>query len=172
MVFGPNTVTGHTSVILASENAVNYILKFVKGIMNGDVRTWEVKESAERKWTAWVQDQLKNSLFNSGGCRNWYVNQETGWNSSAYPRSQVDASIRHMFPVWSDWVGVYTRKGLAKLWLGRLLKLFAVLSALLAVISRVRLGKVAFNAQVAVLRGQAVSLLQKNLARVRARAPY
>ena len=141
MVFGPNTVTGHTSVILASENAVNYILKLVRGIVQGDVRTYEIKESAERSWTAWVQDQLKNSLFNTGGCRNWYVDQKTGWNSSAYPRSQVDASLRHMVVKWWDWEAVRTRKGMVKVGVGRLLKVFGLLVAVMGVVYRVRYGQ-------------------------------
>jgi cation diffusion facilitator CzcD-associated flavoprotein CzcO len=157
MVFGPNTATGHTSVILASENAVNYTLKFVRGLIQGDVKTWEVKESAERAWTERTQRELKNSLFNSGGCRNWYVN-EKGWNSSTYPRSQIDATIRHTFPVWSHWNAQYTTRGLVKLQLSRILKLLAVLSALTAVVYRVRNGKGALTAKMVELVQQGLGL--------------
>lgn len=157
MIFGPNTATGHTSVILASENAVNYTLKFVQGLIRGDVKTWEVKESAERAYTERTQRELKNSLFNSGGSRNWYVN-EKGWNSSTYPRSQIDATIRHMFPVWSHWNAKYTTKGLVKLQLGRVVKLLAVVGALAAVVYRVRNGKGALTAKAMELVQQGVVL--------------
>merc|ERR1711977_507955 len=157
MVFGPNTATGHSSVILASENAVNYILKFVKGVLQGDVKTWEVKESAERAYTEWVQKELQNSLYNTGGCRNWYVNDQ-GWNSSAYPKSQIDASLRHMFPVWSHWDGKYTTKGKVKLQLGRLLKLVTVLGALAAMAYRLRKGKGALTSKVVELAQQGLEL--------------
>lgn len=33
LLFGPKTVTGHTSVIFAIENAVSYSLKFIKPIL-------------------------------------------------------------------------------------------------------------------------------------------
>jgi cation diffusion facilitator CzcD-associated flavoprotein CzcO len=169
-VFGPNTVTGHTSVIIATENAVNYILKLVKGIVQGDVRTYEVKESAERQWTNWTQAQLKNSLYNSGGCGNWYVNPKTGWNSSTYPSSQIDASIRHMFVKWWDWDAVRTRKGTIKLGLGRLLKLFALVTAVYGAYYRLKYGRVALQGrvkeQLAALIGVAQRVLESSRTRV------
>ena len=82
MIFGPNTATGHSSVILASENMVNYSIKFIKHILNGEVREWEVTEKAEREWKAEIQRVLKKTVFAT--CRNWYM-QENGWNSTAYP---------------------------------------------------------------------------------------
>ena len=84
IIFGPNTATGHSSVILASENMTNYALNFIGPIMRGEVRTWEVKEKYERQWTERVQSELKNSVFLSGGCKNWYVGED-GWNSTTYP---------------------------------------------------------------------------------------
>lgn len=83
MIFGPNMATGHTSVILATENAVQYSLKFMKPILDGTVSTWEVKEEAEREWTEKVQNELKHTIFMSG-CNSWY-NQANGWNSTTYP---------------------------------------------------------------------------------------
>ncbi|KAJ5570407.1 uncharacterized protein N7459_009837 [Penicillium hispanicum] len=37
MIFGPNTATGHTSVIFATENAVKYSLNFIKPILDGQM---------------------------------------------------------------------------------------------------------------------------------------
>ena len=84
MIFGPNTATGHSSVILASENMVNYSWNFIKSVLRGDVTTFEVKEEAEKKWTNDIQKELKNSVFMSGGCRSWYF-KEDGWNATVYP---------------------------------------------------------------------------------------
>lgn len=84
MIFGPNTATGHSSVIMASENAVEYSLKFIKPILDGDVSTWEVKEEAERKWTNEIQAALKRTAFHQGGCTSWYKNDKD-WNSTVYP---------------------------------------------------------------------------------------
>lgn len=84
MLFGPNTATGHTSVIFATESAVNYSLRFIKPILEGQVSSYEVKEDAEREWTRWVQDKLQKSVFRRGLCSSWYSTAD-GWNSSTYP---------------------------------------------------------------------------------------
>lgn len=84
LIFGPNTSTGHSSVILASENMVEYSLKFIKKIICGDVRTVEVKKEAEIAWTQEIQEKLNGTVYNSGGCLNWYKTAN-GWNSTTYP---------------------------------------------------------------------------------------
>ncbi|KAI4233583.1 MAG: hypothetical protein L6R40_007034 [Gallowayella cf. fulva] len=111
IVFGPNTATGHSSVILASENMVEYNIKLIKKILHGDVSTIEIKKESEIAWTKLVQERLKRTVFN-GGCQNWY--QKDGWNATGYPYSQIDFTFRCMFPKWSDWDLQYTRKGLLK----------------------------------------------------------
>ena len=84
ILFGPNTATGHSSVILASENMVEYTLKFLKPLLSGDVKTFEVKKNAEVSWTTDIQEQLKDTVWTTGGCHSWYKT-ESGWNATAYP---------------------------------------------------------------------------------------
>ncbi len=76
--------TGHSSVILASENMVEYTLKFIKKILSKDVKTFEVKKEKEIAWTSEMQEKLKNTVWHSGGCHSWYKTTN-GWNSTAYP---------------------------------------------------------------------------------------
>ena len=73
------------SVIMASENMINYSLKFIRPVLCGHVSTFEVKESAEVAWTSEVQQRLNSTVFNNGGCMSWYQSQETGWNATVYP---------------------------------------------------------------------------------------
>jgi len=84
MIFGPNTATGHSSVILASENMVEYTLKFIKPILKGDVTTVEVKREAEEAYTEDLQRALKKTIWLSGGCSSWYFT-ENGWNGTVLP---------------------------------------------------------------------------------------
>lgn len=84
IIFGPNTATGHSSVILAIENMVEYSMKFMKLILDREAETIEVKMSAEVAWTKAVQEELKDTVWMSGGCHSWYFT-ETGWNATAYP---------------------------------------------------------------------------------------
>jgi cation diffusion facilitator CzcD-associated flavoprotein CzcO len=83
-IFGPNTATGHSSVILASENMVNMSLKFIGPILDGDVVTTEIKKEAELEWARDTQSALKKRVWNTGGCDSWYKT-EGGWNSTVYP---------------------------------------------------------------------------------------
>jgi cation diffusion facilitator CzcD-associated flavoprotein CzcO len=83
-IFGPNTATGHSSVILASENMVNMSLKFIGPILNGDVVQTEIKRDAQLEWDRDTQGALKKRVWNTGGCRSWYQTAE-GWNSTVYP---------------------------------------------------------------------------------------
>ncbi|MCJ1318674.1 hypothetical protein MMC15_004004 [Xylographa vitiligo] len=84
IIFGPNTATGHSSVILAIENMLEYSLRFIKPILSGDVETVAVKKSAEIEWTKAIQQDLKSTVWAIGGCTSWYFT-ETGWNATAYP---------------------------------------------------------------------------------------
>jgi len=83
IIFGPNTVTGHTSVIMASENMANYAMRFIKPLLKGDMRTVEVKMEAEQEYTRDIQEALSKTVWMSGGCRSWYY--KDGWNSTVLP---------------------------------------------------------------------------------------
>lgn len=83
LIAGPNTGTGHTSVILATENTVAYVLKLIRPIIRGDVETVEVKKAAEERYTREIQDRLGQMVWTTGGCDSWYA--EKGWNSTLYP---------------------------------------------------------------------------------------
>ena len=150
IIFGPNTATGHSSVILATENMVKYTLKFIRKILQGDVRTFDVKKEKEVAWTSEIQDQLNKTVFKTG-CASWY-NDDSGWNSTAYPyvdlsqpcqknkltlhrRTQIDFGIRCMFPRWDDFNIQYTRKGLSKLRVRRALKIIFIIFTLCAAFS-------------------------------------
>ncbi|PVI08437.1 FAD/NAD(P)-binding domain-containing protein [Periconia macrospinosa] len=114
LIFGPNTVTGHTSVVMTSENMVNHSLNFIKLILNGDATTVDVKHEAEVAFTTEMQKGLKNTVFMSGGCNSWYFTND-GWNSTGYPFSQIDFWRRCTFPTWSHWNIAYTKQGIARL---------------------------------------------------------
>ncbi|TAQ89444.1 hypothetical protein B7494_g2205 [Chlorociboria aeruginascens] len=93
---GPNTLTGHSSVILASENIVNLSLKFIKPILNGDVRTVEIKKGSEIEWATTTQAALKKRVWNAGGCRSWYATED-GWNSTVYPSLMAFSAVFGIF---------------------------------------------------------------------------
>jgi cation diffusion facilitator CzcD-associated flavoprotein CzcO len=132
-IFGPNTATGHSSVILASENMVNLSLKFIGPILNGDVDIVEIKKEAELEWARDTQAALKKRVWNTGGCRSWYQT-EAGWNSTLYPYTQIWFGLRCMFPTWSDWDIKYTRKGLVKKSAKKTLRTLAIIAAIFGIV--------------------------------------
>lgn len=83
-LFGPNTATGHTSVIFASECMVNLSLKLIKPVLAGDADVVEITKEAEVEWARDTQQALKKRVWNTGGCTSWYKSK-TGWNSTVYP---------------------------------------------------------------------------------------
>ncbi|KAF2120597.1 monooxygenase [Lophiotrema nucula] len=125
LIFGPNTATGHSSVVMAAENMVNYSLKFIKLILNGEISTVDVKHEAEVAYTADLQKKLKDMIWMKGGCSSWYYTND-GWNSTLYPYTQIDFYRRCFFPKWSDWNVAYTSKGVKQIWATRAKRVLAV----------------------------------------------
>ncbi|KAM5471068.1 putative cyclohexanone monooxygenase [Microsporum ferrugineum] len=101
MLLGPNSATGHTSALMATENSVNYALRILKPVLKGDATSVEVKQEAERDYANKVQAALQNTVFHTG-CKSWYTNDK-GWNGTTYPWRQSYYWYRSLFPCWSDW---------------------------------------------------------------------
>lgn len=104
-LLGPNCATGHNSTIIAAENSINYALRIIKPILDGQASAAEVKLEAEKAYVERVQAALGERVFASG-CRSWYLAQTEGgrtWNSAMYPWTQGYYWWRSLFPVWRDW---------------------------------------------------------------------
>lgn len=108
MIVGPNSLQGHTSVVIAAENSVNYALRVLKPILTGCGKgsIVEIKKEAEEKDVAKLQADLKKTIYFSG-CRAWYLHDKGNgekYNGTTYPYSQGWFWWRCLFPKWSDWV--------------------------------------------------------------------
>ncbi|GAM34982.1 hypothetical protein TCE0_015r02921 [Talaromyces pinophilus] len=101
MLLGPNAATGHTSAMMAAENSINYALRVLKPVLDGDAAFVEITAKAEHDYVYWVQDALRKCVWNAG-CLSWYLNDKS-WNSMSYPWTQGHYWWRSLFPTWSDW---------------------------------------------------------------------
>ncbi|QYS93243.1 hypothetical protein H0G86_000628 [Trichoderma simmonsii] len=103
MILGPNTLTGHTSTIMAAENSINYSLRLIKPILQGKATCIDVKLDAEKQYIDQIQTDLKGTVFNSG-CGSWYNRAKNGivHNAMSYPYSQPNFWYRCLFPVYRD----------------------------------------------------------------------
>lgn len=99
---GPNSATGHSSVLLAIENGCAYYSKVAAKILDGTYSSICVKNSKYEEWFETTQDKLKKSVFGTafGGCVSWYSNAKT--NSTAYPYSQISYYRRMRNVKWND----------------------------------------------------------------------
>ncbi|EEH34998.2 monooxygenase [Paracoccidioides lutzii Pb01] len=88
MLLGPNSATGYTSALIASENTINYALRILKPILTGKATSVDIKQQAEKSYADKVQAALKETVFNAGGCQSWYI-QKSKWNATIYPWSQA-----------------------------------------------------------------------------------
>jgi cation diffusion facilitator CzcD-associated flavoprotein CzcO len=86
LIMGPNTTLGHTSVVLIIESQIEHILKALHFMATHQVSTLEVKKEAEDQFNLEVDQQMKNTIWSTGGCNSWYQDS-TGRISAIWPAS-------------------------------------------------------------------------------------
>lgn len=81
MLMGPNTVTGHLSVIYTVECQINFLLRLLAPILSDQkgAKTVEVKPEAAAKDSSWLQSRLGKLVWSSG-CTSWALDPDTGVN--------------------------------------------------------------------------------------------
>lgn len=113
-MMGPNTCSGHLSVIYTTECQVNYTMRVIAPIMKAlrvkrsvlpvirsvpDVV--EVKAEAEQKDIDIVQEKAQKLVWASG-CTSWAVDTRTGRNNMMFPDWQYRFWLRSVFVAWDD----------------------------------------------------------------------
>lgn len=88
-ISGPNSATGHSSIITAIDNGCAFASRAVKPVLTGEASTVTVKRSAYYNWFESTQEKLLQGVYGSGfgGCTSWYT--MSGTNSTTYPASQT-----------------------------------------------------------------------------------
>lgn len=111
-MMGPNTTTGHLSVIYSTECQVNFSLRVLGPILKKaslfslmeQPTSVAVTLTAERNDNQWIQDFSKNLVWASG-CTSWYIDPKTGRNTMLYPDWQFKYWLRSIFvPIKQDFV--------------------------------------------------------------------
>jgi cation diffusion facilitator CzcD-associated flavoprotein CzcO len=125
-LMGPNTVTGHLSVIYTVECQINFILRLIEPLLKSKSKqrsllpslpfspapnVVDVKASAASKDSSWMQAKLKKLVWSSG-CTNWALDPSTGMNIAMYPGYQFTFWLRSVFIPGKDfeWVDVKGQK--------------------------------------------------------------
>ena len=84
LLLGPNTGTGHTSVVVMAEAQAGYVMDALEEMRRHGAAAVDVTEAAQARWNESVQEQLEGTVWTAGGCRSWYQDR-TGRNTTLWP---------------------------------------------------------------------------------------
>ncbi|MGW0862224.1 flavin-containing monooxygenase [Streptomyces sp. NPDC002611] len=84
-IIGPNTGLGNSSMILMIESQLNYLADYVRqlDVLGGRVAL-DARPDAVRAWNHQVQERMKRTVWNTGGCTSWYLDA-SGRNTTIWP---------------------------------------------------------------------------------------
>ncbi|MGW3730276.1 flavin-containing monooxygenase [Streptomyces sp. NPDC000851] len=84
-IIGPNTGLGNSSMILMIESQLNYMADFVRqlDVLGGRVAL-DARPSAVHAWNRRVQERMRRTVWNTGGCTSWYLDA-AGRNTTIWP---------------------------------------------------------------------------------------
>ncbi|MFD4031607.1 flavin-containing monooxygenase [Streptomyces sp. NPDC058637] len=84
-IIGPNTGLGNSSMILMIESQLNYMADFMRQLnVLGGRAALDARPSAVGAWNRHVQERMKRTVWNTGGCTSWYLDDE-GRNTTVWP---------------------------------------------------------------------------------------
>lgn len=94
-VIGPNTGLGNSSMILMIESQLNYLADYMRQLDllsppgRGDRAALAVRTGAVHAWNDKVQERMKRTVWNTGGCNSWYLD-ENGVNTTLWPGTTTE----------------------------------------------------------------------------------
>jgi len=98
--YGPNTNTGHVSIIYMIESQISFIMKCLKYLKNKNFSYIDVKEEAMKLYNFKIQEKLKDTVWASN-CGSWYKTDE-GKIINNYPGFGIEYQIMMSRPNYTD----------------------------------------------------------------------
>jgi cation diffusion facilitator CzcD-associated flavoprotein CzcO len=89
MLLGPNTGLGHNSVVLMIEAQIRYVMSCLKLMERRGCRSMDLRLESQRRFGDFLRRRLATTVWQTGGCRSWYQDAETGENPTIWPGSVV-----------------------------------------------------------------------------------
>jgi cation diffusion facilitator CzcD-associated flavoprotein CzcO len=84
MLAGPNTGIGHTSLVVMIEAQVSHLVGALRVLRDQGARVVDLRPDVLGRWSAEVQAKAAATVWNSGGCSSWYLD-EAGRNTTLWP---------------------------------------------------------------------------------------
>ncbi|MFF3410862.1 flavin-containing monooxygenase [Streptomyces sp. NPDC002742] len=89
-IIGPNTGLGNSSMILMIESQLNYMADFVRQLdVLGGRAALDARPAAVDAWNDRVQERMKRTVWNTGGCTSWYLDAN-GVNTTVWPGTTTE----------------------------------------------------------------------------------
>ncbi|MFD9820448.1 flavin-containing monooxygenase [Streptomyces violascens] len=84
-IIGPNTGLGNSSMILMIESQLTYMADYLRQLnVLGGRAALAARPSAVGAWNRRVQERMKRTVWNTGGCTSWYLDAN-GRNTTVWP---------------------------------------------------------------------------------------
>jgi cation diffusion facilitator CzcD-associated flavoprotein CzcO len=74
-LLGPNTGLGHTSVVFMIESQIRYVADAIATVDKYGAQALAPTRAAQDRFNAELQEKLAGSVWNTGGCRSWYLDE-------------------------------------------------------------------------------------------------
>lgn len=89
-IIGPNTGLGNSSMILMIESQLNYMADYLRqlNVLGGRVAL-DARPSSVGAWNRRVQERMKRTVWNTGGCTSWYLDAN-GRNTTVWPGTTAE----------------------------------------------------------------------------------
>lgn len=84
---GPNASLGHNSAIEMIETQIDYVLGALDHLRGSGARDLEVSLDAEQAYTRDIDRRSRSTVWLTGGCRSWYVDERSGRLTLLWPDS-------------------------------------------------------------------------------------
>jgi len=86
---GPNASLGHNSAVVMIEAQLDYVLAAVEHRASNGVDALDVSLDAQDAYTREIDAKAASSVWLTGGCESWYVDERSGrltllWPDFAY----------------------------------------------------------------------------------------
>ncbi|MBM9505064.1 flavin-containing monooxygenase [Actinacidiphila acididurans] len=88
-IVGPNTGLGNSSMILMIESSLNYMADYLRTLERMGAAALDARPEAVTAWNEELQRRLARTVWNTGGCRSWYLDAR-GRNTTVWPGTTTE----------------------------------------------------------------------------------
>ncbi|MDR5799155.1 MULTISPECIES: flavin-containing monooxygenase [Caballeronia] len=82
---GPNTGIGHNSQVYMFEAQIQHVLKVIQYLDHSKAQAIEVRSDAEDRFRASLDKRAATTVWMTGGCTAWYVDERNGRLTTLWP---------------------------------------------------------------------------------------